>query len=131
MDTDIENLCCTEVPRVDSYLENGQCVTKHEFFHPWCINTWCLHFCHELHQKIRPTTLRVDDRNAKLRYAAYRNFVQAIWGKLPKGHRKVIPACVVKAIRDVYSNIDELYTYRVCYGKFGFGLKSDPSGKII
>ncbi|XP_064462653.1 P2X purinoceptor 7-like [Ornithodoros turicata] len=40
--------------------------------------------------------------NKKFRYIAYRQFTWWIWGGLGKHHRKILPACVVHAIRDAF-----------------------------
>lgn len=44
------------------------------------------------------------------RYAGYRQFTWWVHKRLGRYVRKVIPACVVKAIRTVYPNADGNYT---------------------
>ena len=44
------------------------------------------------------------------RYAAYHQFIWWVHDRLGRYVRKVIPACVVKAIRAVYPNADGNYT---------------------
>ena len=109
MSTGLECLCCKEVPQIENWMMVNGCVTQHSFFQHFVLQYWNLFFCRGFHQLIQPSSLTFEDDNAKFRYTAYRNFVFAIWGKLPRGHRKVIPACVVTAIRAVYPSEDGQY----------------------
>ncbi|XP_078366725.1 P2X purinoceptor 7-like [Oculina patagonica] len=49
-------------------------------------------------------------QNRNYRYAAYRQYVWWVYGKLGRKRRKVIPACVVLAIRKQFPEADGTYT---------------------
>lgn len=52
----------------------------------------------------------VDDHNQSMRHAAYRNFILWRHGRLGAGERRVIPACCVRRIRQVFPDSMNQYT---------------------
>ncbi|VDH91579.1 Hypothetical predicted protein [Mytilus galloprovincialis] len=45
---------------------------------------------------------RLMNTNWRYRFMAFRRFVQWIWHRLGRHNRKILPACVVKKIRDTF-----------------------------
>ena len=110
MDTDLESLCCREVDKAAQFLTENGCIIEHDFFPQFCLNKWTLHFCSGFHKKILSSPSDYSNDNDRYRYTAYRNFVYAVWNRLPRNKRKVIPSCVVMAIRRAYPDLSEKYT---------------------
>ena len=50
------------------------------------------------------------DDNSSWRYTAYRQYTMWHWGHLGRGNRKVIPACIVKIVRERFP--DKFGNYR-------------------
>ena len=84
-----------------------ECITKSDDFAKLCFE-----------QVILKTTLaaihhlRGDKHklcNRAYRFAAYKLYVWWVYGYLGKGQRKVIPSCVIWAIRDRFPEPDGLY----------------------
>ena len=111
MDTDLECLCCNELSEAKDYLSGDTgCVTDHTFFKECCLSRWTLHICYGYQQKICPSSIGTEFSNNRYRHTAYRNFVWALWEKLYKKDRKVIPACAVLQIRAAFPDDLEKYT---------------------
>lgn len=110
METTMECTCCAEFPLVDQIRESSEleCITEHETFRDNCLNARVLEVSlHEYIQREGP----LDDNepmNEVYRHIAYRRFVLWIWHRLGRGNRKVLPACVVTAIRRTFPS--ENYT---------------------
>ncbi|XP_064479573.1 P2X purinoceptor 7-like [Ornithodoros turicata] len=102
MDTADECLCCREVENVCK-KQTVNCITDNEYFEILCLDTEVLRVSFTY---IRDTEEYGNTRdiavNKKFRYIAYRQFTRWIWGGLGKHHRKILPACVVYAIRDAF-----------------------------
>ena len=97
--------CCREVEPYLS-LSQGQCVTKQPRFAKSCLDVDTLILTAKTYDlaKGRPVAddaaVRAD--HASLRFAAYRNFIFSSFGKLGRGHRREIPACVLSVIRATF-----------------------------
>lgn len=78
-----------------------RCITGHPSFFHFCL--YPMHLEHIAHlYKMDDVDMRVLDRNSKLRYVAYRSYTGWLHGYLGRGHRRVIPQCVSKAIRQAF-----------------------------
>jgi len=97
MPSDEENLCCKRVT----------CVTSYTSFSNICLDRDILEVC------IRARCdIRADDFNFSMesfRKAGYRQFALWRYGKLGRGNRRILPACVVKRIRAQYPAPDGRY----------------------
>lgn len=84
-----------------------QCITNHPAFPTICLYRRNLQ--HEIHRYSKEFCFRRQNANDNrlLRYISYREFVRWVHGKLGRHIRKVIPACVVKAIRTAFPKLDQ------------------------
>ncbi|KAM7314871.1 P2X purinoceptor 7 [Ixodes scapularis] len=103
MPTTRECLCCQEVSQVTAKAGN-KCITRHKDFFGAILNPVVLQIAYgmramELHDG---ELLRQRTAHKKYRYVAYRQFSRWIWQRLGKGNRKVLPSCVIQAIRTAY-----------------------------
>ncbi|XP_074626925.1 P2X purinoceptor 7-like [Acropora palmata] len=86
------------------------CITDHEEFSVVCLTravfrTAIVGF-HYLNRSPVPSPMQ----NRNYRYAAYRQYVWWIYKRLGRKKRKVIPSCVVSAIRKEFPEADGNYT---------------------
>ncbi|XP_052075797.1 P2X purinoceptor 7-like [Mytilus californianus] len=83
-------------------VDDLNCITEHEIFIANCLNRHVLQVSmYAYMEHVGP----FDDNepiNEKYRFMAYRRFVQWIWHRLGRHNRKILPACVVKKIRDSF-----------------------------
>lgn len=97
MAKDIENKCCDKVT----------CHRNHQLFVKYCTDV------DNLQQSIRERSdiraERVDYSMSSLRKAAYRQYVLWQFGKLGQGNRRVVPSCLVLAIRHKFPSENGLY----------------------
>jgi len=97
MDTEQENICCKK--RV--------CITSYNTFTNICLDRDILEVCIKARCDIR-----ADDFNFSMesfRKAGYRQYAMWTYGKLGRGNRRVLPACVVLMIRRAYPAPDGRY----------------------
>lgn len=110
MPTEAECICCSEIPVIDHIRDyfGIECITRHQTFIDNCLNIRVLEVSlYDYIQSDGP----IDDNepiNEVYRYVAYRRFVLWVWQRLGKGNRKILPACVVSKIRDIFPS--EQYT---------------------
>ena len=130
---EVDCLCCKESPQAVSLMGVAPCVTLHEDFNAVCLNKSVLTDSSTAYREFRnPKTdiflnryrvvvllfcilsLAVDNSYlitySSLRLVAYRQYTWWAHGYLGKGRRRVIPACVVSAIRQCYPDQKEAYT---------------------
>lgn len=98
--------CCHESEPVDRLLQQHtefghpeafKCITKHPAFHTYCLYRTGLEQFGRLF--LSDSYLARDgDRNAALRYCAYRQYTLWVHGKLGFQNRRCIPQCVTKKI---------------------------------
>ncbi|XP_075705881.1 uncharacterized protein LOC142738540 [Rhinoderma darwinii] len=107
MPTNIESICCKEIPNVEPFMDNITCITEHDYFQQFCGDRERVHISMRAIGEIRlPPPDK--DLNRLLRKTAYRGFTSWIHGYLGKGNRRPIPSCAVKIIRDVFCDpVDE------------------------
>lgn len=97
METEQENVCC----------KKRTCITSYTSFSNICLDRDILEVCIKARCDIR-----ADEFNFTMesfRKAAYRQYALWTYGKLGRGNRRVIPACVVRMIRQSYPAPDGRY----------------------
>lgn len=90
MDTPTENVCCGR----------RSCVTDYEHFFSICVDHHVLTVAILNRADIRADP--IDYSPLSYRKAAYRQFILWTHGYLGRGNRRVVPSCVVLAIRNWY-----------------------------
>lgn len=112
----IEDKCCTTENMSRTYLSNhaeNQCVLHSEEITHLVgrVNVRCAWLRQRRYQGFTNQGLAFDNMtNENYRYHAYRCYIDYMHGLLGQYNRKVIPACVVTAIRRMYGNEDNNYT---------------------
>ncbi|XP_040187361.1 P2X purinoceptor 7-like [Rana temporaria] len=109
MPTQIESVCCRELPIVEANIPEGlNCMTAAPVFITQFTTQTPVYIVYmAIHQQERP--LIDADNNRRLRKTAYRAFIGWIYGFLGKGNRKVIPSCVVNSIREAFPDPNGSY----------------------
>ena len=100
MPTDIEKKCCK--PR-----RNQRCISLTGEFARLCLDNMVLEIAMRVHED-----LVADDparNNAAYRHQAYRCYIYWQHGRLGQGNRRVIPSCVVWAIRTMWPEPTGIY----------------------
>ncbi|KXJ13778.1 uncharacterized protein LOC110239789 [Exaiptasia diaphana] len=97
MPNEEENKCC----------KKARCVTSYSAFHNSCIDRLALEIAIRARCDIRADL--PDYSMNGYRKTAYRTYILWKYGKLGRGNRKVVPACVVRAIRRAYPSEDNVY----------------------
>ena len=100
MPTDVENVCCGMA---------RNCITLGPQFPMYCTDEGALRIALRMLNEFFVEEVEILNNNS-LRHAGYRNFVLWQYGRIGRGHRVVIPACVVQAIRNAYPNPNGIYT---------------------
>ncbi|XP_065282067.1 P2X purinoceptor 7-like [Dermacentor albipictus] len=108
METQRESVCCTELDRVDALRGNEACITSHPTFVQACLNVHALEVAYYALMEDRPALVEALEIHRRYRYTAYRQFARWVWHRLGRGNRKVLPSCVVAAVRDAFPS--EMYT---------------------
>lgn len=93
----VENLCCGR----------STCITTYEIFYTICLHPVNLRVALENSADYRADEVICSNRN--LRKTAYRQFILWAHGKLGRQNRRVVPSCVVQAIRHHYPSPTGLY----------------------
>lgn len=97
MPTEVENKCCGKI----------HCLRERHLFSKYCLDV------DYLRQSIRERSdyraERFEFTNRSLRKASYRQYVLWRYGKLGQGNRRVVPSCIVLAIRRIYPSQDGVY----------------------
>ena len=120
--------CCKGMEGVSECMTENEiynCITEHEKFKIVCLNKDVLYAALVMMNTIRgnPLTLPLQLLSSytcslfilfihyrSYRLAAYRQFIYWTRNKLGKGIQKVIPSCVVVAIRHEFPEADNVYT---------------------
>nr|NP_001079810.1 uncharacterized protein LOC379500 [Xenopus laevis]AAH54320.1 MGC64596 protein [Xenopus laevis] len=116
MPTEEESICCMEIENLQGIVtEDITCITEHPQFDEYCQNKSNLKMCLLFSGKWR--TQRTPEHNREFRKAAYRLFTRWIHGFLGPKHRRPIPSCVVRKVRNIFLEHNNRYT--------GFYVSSD------
>ncbi|XP_057308898.1 P2X purinoceptor 7-like [Hydractinia symbiolongicarpus] len=108
METDTESVCCVESNEIpDEFFQGHKCVTEAADFQVVVLTKAVLETALSALHDLRGDTLEL--KNESYRYAGYKQFTWWIHSRLGKGVRRVIPSCVVWAIRRKYPAEDEKY----------------------
>ncbi|KAL9972501.1 hypothetical protein ACROYT_G018816 [Oculina patagonica] len=109
--TERESICCREVPETENKFEEGMCcVTEHEEFTVVCLTRAVLRTAIVGFHYLNSTPVPSPMQNRNYRYAAYRQYVWWIYQRLGRKQRRVIPSCVVSAIRREFPEATGNYT---------------------
>ena len=109
MPTDEESVCCVESDIINNIRGSVECITQHISFDNIVLSIDALntlrHFI--VSKQAAPQHILLDlseSTNRTWRYLAYTQFIHWVnsWASLGKNKRKVIPSCVVHAIRTKY-----------------------------
>lgn len=96
-----ECYCCQELEELNQKFDDTgvTCITTHEKFRIVCLDTDVLRTALVAIHNARLNPIPEPITNRTWRLAAYRQFTWWVHGVLGKRRRRVIPACVVQAIR--------------------------------
>ncbi|XP_022777632.1 uncharacterized protein LOC111319067 [Stylophora pistillata] len=112
MPSEVECVCCKELPFLSQLVEGLTCITQNESFRAVCLNQdvlWtALATLHDRESAGLPDRQQVPNRS--FRYAAYGQFTWWAHGYLGKKIRRVIPSCAVKIIRENFPCEDGIYS---------------------
>jgi len=97
METDVENVCCKRV----------NCITQLNTFSNICLDRDILEVCIKARCDFRADEF--DFTMESFRKAGYRQYIMWRFGKLGRGNRRVVPSCVVLAIRDSFPSANGQY----------------------
>lgn len=97
MDRPVENVCC-------GYFS---CFTTFDHFHFLCLNPTVLTVSILQRADIRADA--IDYSPASFRKASYRQYILWKHGHLGAGNRRVVPSCVVWAVRDCFPSPNGQY----------------------
>ena len=108
MTTEAESLCCKEANEIlDNLFEGNKCVTFANEFKMVCLEKSVLGT--NLATISIYTGEKFTHENSNYRFSAYKQYISWIYGYLGKHARRVIPSCVVWAIRTKYPSEDGKY----------------------
>ncbi|XP_049522492.1 uncharacterized protein LOC125945007 [Dermacentor silvarum] len=113
METQLESVCCTEIDCVDALRGNEAYITWHSRFVQACLNVHALEVAYYALMEDRLALVEAPEIHRRYRYTAYRQFARWVWHWLGRGNRKVLPSCVVAAVRDAFpSEVYAGFKYR-------------------
>ena len=107
-----ESICCNESYTIHKHRGDYQCITSVGLFKELVLNKEGLLYSRFLHSRCmdeekRSKYLQTELDNRKLRYLAYKSFINMLsCNELGRQIRYVLPACVVSAVRNVFPNTD-------------------------
>ncbi|KAL9978802.1 hypothetical protein ACROYT_G016366 [Oculina patagonica] len=111
-----ECVCCQEIDEAMTKISDMdinpplRCIIQHPSFETVCLRREVLETAIVGLSQARGIRAPRELNNINYRYTAYRQFTWWVHNRLGRYVRKVIPACVVKAIRTEYPNADGNYT---------------------
>ena len=96
---------CAHSQKLETIVENKcssfkKCITTYRLFGKCCLDKDCLMLSIKAWADIRADEHNFESNN--YRKAAYRQFTLWKYGRLGKGNRRVVPSCVVWAVRREY-----------------------------
>lgn len=111
MPSEEESICCHDSNIISNIRGDLECITQHDSFKSVVLNIDTLstaryyilmHCKNEIHsEELREASNRI------WRHVAYRQFVYWMnsWCKLGRKRRKILPSCVIAAVRQEYPNL--------------------------
>ncbi|CAM4568707.1 unnamed protein product [Leuciscus chuanchicus] len=109
MPSEVENVCCMEIPKVLRRMNQVsgplKCMTHHPGFEPNCLNPYTLQNILNIY-RADYGNLRRRTEEGRYRYLAHRSFVSWCWGYLGRKIRVVLPSCVVLRIQQEFPDPD-------------------------
>ena len=102
MTTAKESVCCREIWEALDKMESQRCITAHRRFEWVCLDEEVLQTSLVAMHDVRFDRYTLPIPEKTFRLAAYRQFTWWIHSRLGKSIRRVIPACVVKQIREKF-----------------------------
>ncbi|XP_074643616.1 P2X purinoceptor 7-like [Tubulanus polymorphus] len=85
------------------------CITDSDAFRRICLEPWVLQVAWLGFRQHYGRKAFEGNINEKHRHVAYRQFVRWCWGYCGPKNRKILPSCVVSAIRAQFPNGDNMY----------------------
>lgn len=113
MPTATERRCCQSFAVCQPKLDEATitCITMHEAFQVNCLNHHVLELSFYEYLDYNGPIGGEEPVHELYRYIAYRRYTRWLWHRLGKKTRKVIPSCVVSAIRTRFPS-DEYTGFR-------------------
>ncbi|XP_062591610.1 P2X purinoceptor 7-like [Saccostrea cucullata] len=101
METTRECKCCFGIPDVARKVHKGnlKCITEHDSFVVNCLNHHVLKLSNYEYMQDNGPIGDDEPVNELYRHLAYRRFARFIWKRLGRYNRRILPSCVVDAIR--------------------------------
>lgn len=112
MDTETESICCMEVEGLDeNRFESKSCITEVEEFKAVCLHSAVIRTVLIAYRYHVDELQRIPENfeNKNMRFGCYKQFTYWVYNRLGRGIRKVIPSCVIWAIRNSYPDSDGNY----------------------
>ncbi|XP_057302765.1 P2X purinoceptor 7-like [Hydractinia symbiolongicarpus] len=110
----VECKCCQEFFNLlNDKLNDNKCITMHKDFEILCLNRTVLETASIRHRRYQKKYNELSTyTNKEMRYTSYRQYTAWVhyYERLGKGCRVVIPACVVRKIREEFPDSDRKYT---------------------
>ena len=114
MDSDVECVCCQEIPQILAELADAAsinnteipgCIIDHPGFEAACLNRWVLRNAWRRYKQ-QYHELVDGPQHKKYRHVAYRQLVEMVWKYLGRYVRVTLPSRAVLKIRSTYPNDD-------------------------
>ncbi|XP_064472178.1 P2X purinoceptor 7-like [Ornithodoros turicata] len=99
MDTGREDVCCRDVPAAMQKMPVG-CVATAAEFQASCLTEIVVQLALQMLEN--QGVFRNTPLHERYRHVAYKQCASWLWGRLEEGDRRVLPSCVVWAIRDKF-----------------------------
>ena len=93
----------------ESRLERCSCVTDHSGFYYFCLDSRYIQNVTHVFQRAKLVSLSYRERQQRLRQTAYQSFIAWAHGRLEERNRIPIPHCVLKAVREKFPDIGDVY----------------------
>lgn len=110
MNDERSSLCCQEVIQITRKQKRPICVTATKRFRDVCLNRTVLDVSLIQRGKSAPAGSSSEARKRALRHAAYFLFAVMTWREQAKNNRRILPSCVLSAIRRKFPSADGTYT---------------------
>ena len=108
MENEFEQVCCrANSALIGDKFNTEKCIAQTIAFRDVCLNVNVLQAALGTWRTFTDNSLNIS--NKSYRFIAYRQYISWIYGWLGKDVRRIIPACVVKLIRDTFPAKDGVY----------------------